>query len=82
MPEEQNAQTLEERVSKILEEEIRPALRMDGGDIQLVGVEGAEVRVQLRGACAGCPGAQMTLRMGVERHLKERVPEVESVVAV
>jgi Fe-S cluster biogenesis protein NfuA len=82
MPEEENAQTLEERVSKILEEEIRPALRMDGGDIQLVGVEGTEVRVQLRGACAGCPGAQMTLRMGVERHLKERVPEVESVVAV
>jgi len=82
MSEENNTQSLEERVSQVLEEEIRPALRMDGGDIQLVSVEGTEVRIQLRGACAGCPGAQMTLRMGVERLLKERVPEVESVVAV
>lgn len=82
MPEENSSQTLEERVNQVLEEEIRPALRMDGGDVELVGVEGSEVRIQLRGACAGCPGAQMTLRMGVEKRLKERIPEVESVVAV
>jgi len=79
---EGNGESLEEQVRQILEQEIQPALRMDGGDIQLVGVEGSEVRVQLRGACAGCPGAQMTLRMGVERILKERLPGVESVVAV
>jgi Fe-S cluster biogenesis protein NfuA len=82
MSEEQNAQSVEERVRKIVEEEIRPALRMDGGDIAFMGMEGSQVQVQLRGACAGCPGAQMTLKMGVEKHLKERVPEVESVVAV
>jgi len=82
MSEEQNAQSLEERVKQVLEQEVRPALQADGGDIALVAVEGTEVQVQLRGACAGCPGAQMTLRMGVEKHLKERIPEVESVVAV
>ena len=63
MSEEQNTQTLEERVKQILDEEIRPALQADGGDIALVAVDGAEVQVQLRGACAGCPGAQMTLRI-------------------
>jgi Fe-S cluster biogenesis protein NfuA len=80
MSDEQSTPSLEERVKKVLDEEIRPLLRMDGGDIALVEVDGGVVRVQLRGACVGCPGAQMTLRMGVEKRLKERVPEVESVV--
>jgi len=62
--------------------EIRPMLQADGGDIELVDVEGGVVKVRLRGACAGCPGAQMTLRMLVERRLKELVPEVERVEAV
>ncbi len=64
-------------------EEIRPHLQADGGDIALVDVtdEGV-VRVRLLGACSGCPGAMMTLKMGVERMLKEKVPGVASVEAV
>jgi Fe-S cluster biogenesis protein NfuA len=63
--------------------EIRPFLQADGGDIELVDVsEDGVVQVRLQGACAGCPGAQMTLKMGVERKLKESIPEVKEVVAV
>jgi Fe-S cluster biogenesis protein NfuA len=55
-------------------------LQADGGDIEFVGVtDDNVVRVRLRGACAGCPGAVMTLKMGVERIIKERVPSVKSV---
>ena len=59
-------------------------LKGDGGDIELVGVDEQTgvVSVRLQGACKGCPGAAMTLKMGVERHLKERVPSVSEVVAV
>jgi Fe-S cluster biogenesis protein NfuA len=71
----------EEDVEKALEE-IRPMLQADGGDIELVGIEGNKVKVRLRGACAGCPAASMTLKHGVERVLKQRVPEVEEVVPV
>lgn len=64
-------------------ESIRPMLQNDGGDIELVGVdEDKTVRVRLQGACKGCPGAAMTLKMGVERLLKERIPEIKEVVAV
>jgi Fe-S cluster biogenesis protein NfuA len=60
--------------------EIRPRLQDDGGDIEFVGVTDADVvQVRLRGACAGCPGAVMTLKMGVERIIKERVPSIKSV---
>ena len=63
--------------------QIRPSLQADGGDIQLVAVsEDGQVSVQLQGACAGCPMSQMTLTHGVEKHLKEVIPEVTSVVAV
>ena len=63
--------------------EIRPYLQADGGDIELVGVEAdGVVKVRLRGACSCCPGARMTLQMGVERKLKEAIPEVTKVVAV
>ncbi len=62
---------------------IRPMLQRDGGDIELVSVEDdMTVKVRLQGACKGCPGAQMTLKMGVERVLKERVPAVKCVEAV
>jgi Fe-S cluster biogenesis protein NfuA len=61
-------------------DEIRPRLQADGGDIELIGVtDDNVVRVRLRGACAGCPGAAMTLKMGVERLIKEKVPEIKSV---
>jgi Fe-S cluster biogenesis protein NfuA len=77
---EQN--TLKDKVERSLRS-VRPYLQADGGDIELVGVndEGV-VLVRLAGACQGCPGALMTLQMGVERILKEQVPEVKSVTAV
>jgi Fe-S cluster biogenesis protein NfuA len=73
--------TMKEKVEQALGE-IRGMLQQDGGDIELVEVrEGGQVVVKLQGACACCPGAMMTLKMGVERILKERVPEVSEVVA-
>lgn len=64
-------------------EKIRPFLQRDGGDVELVEVtEDGEVRVRLTGACGGCPMATMTLKHGVERAVREEVPEIKSVVAV
>jgi Fe-S cluster biogenesis protein NfuA len=75
---------MQEKIQQIIEEKIRPYLEADGGGIEFVGFDQAsgEVRVRLKGACAGCPGARMTLSMGVEAALKEELPEVKSVVAV
>jgi Fe-S cluster biogenesis protein NfuA len=63
---------------------IRPALQADGGDVSLVDVDEEKgiVRVQMEGACAGCPSAQITLAMGIERAIKEAVPEVKEVLSV
>ncbi len=63
---------------------IRPALQADGGDVVLVDVDEKEgiVKVQLQGACSGCPSAEITLAMGVERAIKEAVPEVKEVLSV
>jgi Fe-S cluster biogenesis protein NfuA len=61
--------------------QIRPSLQADGGDVELVEVQDGTVKVKLTGACGGCPMAQMTLK-GIERILKERVPEVKEVVSV
>ncbi|TRZ87724.1 NifU family protein [bacterium] len=61
---------------------IRPALQADGGDVEFVDVVDGIVKVRLTGACGGCPMSQMTLKMGIERHLKKEVPEVKSVEAV
>ena len=61
---------------------IRPMLQADGGDIELVDVVGKVVKVKLTGACGCCPMSQMTLQMGVQRAIKEVVPEIESVEAV
>ncbi len=62
---------------------IRPMLQADGGDVELIEVsaEGV-VKVKLTGACGGCPMSQMTLKMGIEKKIKEEVPEVKEVVAV
>jgi len=70
---------MKEKVQAVIDE-IRPNLQADGGDIELVDVtaEGL-VRVRLQGACSGCPGAAMTLKMGVERLLKRRIPEVTGI---
>ncbi|OGL44694.1 MAG: hypothetical protein A2W05_02025 [Candidatus Schekmanbacteria bacterium RBG_16_38_10] len=61
---------------------IKPALRADGGDLELVDVKDGVVTVRLLGACAGCPSSQMTLKMGIERKLKEEVPEIKEVIAI
>jgi Fe-S cluster biogenesis protein NfuA len=68
-------------VSVILDE-IRPALQNDGGDVELVDVVDGVVQVRLVGACAGCPMATMTLKNGIERYLKEKLPAVKSVEQV
>ncbi len=72
---------MRENVEKALEK-IRPALRADGGDIELIDVVDGVVKVKLTGACGSCPMSQMTLKMGVERTLKQQVPEVKSVETV
>ncbi|HRZ67615.1 MAG TPA: NifU family protein, partial [Candidatus Omnitrophota bacterium] len=70
--------------SKVQEalDKIRPMLQADGGDIELVDVVGKTVKVKLKGACGCCPMSQMTLQMGVQRAVKEAVPEIESVESV
>ena len=62
--------------------DIRPALQADGGNVELVDVEDGVVKVRLTGACGSCPMATMTLRFGVEKILKERIPEVKEVTTV
>lgn len=74
--------SIEEKVKKIIEERIRPALQMDGGDIEFFGMDGKQVKVRLTGACHGCPSAAMTLQMGVFRAIKAEVPEIEAVIPV
>ena len=61
---------------------IRPMLQRDGGDVELVEVDDGVVKVRLQGACAGCPMSQMTIKNGIERILKQEIPEVKSVVSV
>ena len=73
---------MKEKVEEALNS-IRGYLQADGGDVELVEVgEDGIVKVRLTGACKGCPMSQITLKMGVERSLKEKIPEVKEVVAV
>jgi len=72
---------MREKVEAALKK-IRPALQADGGDVELVDVKDGVVKLRLRGACAGCPMATMTLQHGIERVLKEQVPEIREVVAI
>lgn len=71
-----------EKVKSALDK-IRPNLQADGGDVELVAVEAdGTVKVRLTGACGGCPMATMTLKQGIERLLKQQVPEVKEVLSV
>ncbi|UCG84629.1 MAG: NifU family protein [Dehalococcoidia bacterium] len=72
---------MREKVEAALEQ-IRPHLRADGGDVELVDVSNGTVKVKLTGACGGCPMAQMTMQGGITRVIKEQVPEVVEVIAV
>ena len=74
-------ETVRDRVEKALGE-LRPRLKADGGDIELLGVEDGVVKVKMKGACAGCPMSTMTLQWGVERYLKKKIPEIVGVQAV
>tara|TARA_B100000315_G_scaffold127769_1_gene117488 strand:+ start:29 stop:247 length:219 start_codon:yes stop_codon:yes gene_type:complete len=72
---------MKERVEAALDK-VRPALRADGGDVELVDIKDGVVMVRLTGACGGCPMSAMTLRMGVERVVKEEIPEIKELVAL
>ena len=72
---------LQEKVEKALDS-VRPSLERDGGGIALVGIEDNVAKVQLKGACAGCPGARMTLEMVVLNAIKEHAPEITAVKSV
>ena len=72
---------IREEVEEALKE-LRPQLQADGGDIEFVDFDKGIVKVRLTGACAGCPMSTMTLKMGVERYLKQKIPEVVKVEAI
>jgi Fe-S cluster biogenesis protein NfuA len=72
---------MHEKIEEILNQ-IRPNLKRDGGNVELVDASDGIVKVRLTGACGGCPMASMTLKQGVERVLKEKIPEIKQVVAV
>ncbi|RMG58622.1 MAG: NifU family protein [Deltaproteobacteria bacterium] len=72
---------MREEVEKVLEK-IRPALQADGGDVELVDVEGGVVKLRLTGACGGCPMATLTLKNGIEAALKQEIPSIERVESV
>lgn len=72
---------MQDRVEEILDK-IRPALIRDGGNVELVNVNNGTVEVKLTGACNGCPMATLTLKMLIEKLLKQEIPEVKEVVAV
>lgn len=76
------APSLRDRVSKVLDQ-IRPAVQADGGDVELVDItsEGI-VQIRLHGACVGCPSSRITLQVGIERNIRQHVPEVQAVQAV
>jgi Fe-S cluster biogenesis protein NfuA len=73
--------TTKDKVTEALAK-IRPALQADGGDVELLDVKDGTVKVKLTGACGHCPMSTMTLKMGIEGILKQRIPEVKEVVAV
>lgn len=74
-------ESIQQRVQKALDD-IRPQIQGDGGDVELIAVEGSTVKVRLVGHCAGCPMAQMTLKNGIEAYVKEQVPEIKTVESV
>lgn len=79
----QSMNEIEQQIEKVFEQ-VRPALRMDGGGIELVKFDETTgvVHVRLRGACVGCPMSEITLKMGIEAALQDALPQVKKVVAV
>jgi len=73
---------IEKKIIEILNNEIRPAVAMDGGDISFEKYEAGFVYLKMQGSCAGCPSSMMTLKMGVENRLREAIPEIQEVIPV
>ena len=71
-----------QRIGEVLDAQIRPAVAMDGGDVVFDDFRDGVVYLELKGSCAGCPSSLATLKMGIEAHLREIIPEVQEVVAV
>lgn len=78
----QNASEIEKKIQAFLDEEIRPAVAMDGGDVTLDRFEDGIAYLSMQGACSGCPSSTMTLKMGIETKMKEAIPEVIEVASV
>jgi len=77
-----NLNELEEKIIKILDQKIRPAVARDGGDIKFMEFKDGVVKVQLQGSCSGCPSSTMTLKQGVQNLLCHYLPEVKEVISV
>ena len=73
---------VEKRIQRVLDEEIRPYVAQDGGDVVFAGFRDGRVELYLQGSCSGCPSATATLKLGIEGRLREAVPEVQEVVAI
>jgi len=71
---------IKENIERVLEE-IKPYLQADGGDVELVSVEDGVVKVRFLGGCSGCPFRAITLKAGIERYLKQKLPEVKEVIS-
>lgn len=73
---------IEDRIRRVLDEEIRPAVAMDGGDVVFAGYREGRVELYMQGSCSGCPSSRATLKLGIEARLREAIPEVTEVVAL
>lgn len=80
--EEKGQQTVDRGKVETVLNRVRPMLQADGGDVELVAIEGGVVKVRLKGTCGGCPFATMTIKNGIEAALKAEIPAVEAVHAV
>ena len=80
--EESNLDGIEQKIVKILDQKIRPAVARDGGDIKFKEFKDGVVKVQLQGSCSGCPSSTMTLKQGVQNLLCHYIPEVKEVIAI
>jgi Fe-S cluster biogenesis protein NfuA len=81
MSQTQTLELTKPNVEKVLDE-LRPYLMSDGGNVELVEIEGPIVKLRLQGACGSCPSSAMTLRMGIERRLRESIPEIAEIEQV
>ena len=76
------AGSVAQQVQQVLIDEIRPALQMDGGDVEFVRLEASRLFIRLQGACVGCPSATLTLKSGIENHMRQRFSQITEVISV